>query len=611
MGFRCLRLIDIGDKDKYFKTERYDPLTKENKPRNKDEMFDRLKVFLDEQISRCSDGYITVLPLRCGLGKSTYIRHKISDTLQQGQRGLIIITDAIERMDDYINSDYIMRNKDRISVMTSKNFITESKEQWWKPILIMTTQRFFNLSRDEIISYTRYNKGKRDKIIIDEKPYLIEQREIDIFTIDNIDAALQAKIDDTANQTEKQWVVEQWNNLRRHLLDIMHQYEQMNKNTLEIWHYIEGDTISEDDDRFMAFINKHRQKLDLYDRNIYRDILAVRQMMEDGATFIGRKLASGQYSNYFIVTSDNKNKLLDIGADVYILDGTADLSPEYRVHYVNMVDCSDYLVRLDNLTINIVDIPTSRRVIEGRSEKAIGTTKSIIDYLKSMPQDIRVIFTYKSIEDRFKGEFEYVEHFGNIKGVNKFREVTDIAQVGLNRYPDTYYTQIAYITQLLQKKCKSIKIVGKQGIKMMFASIRNNALMADLEQNIFRSKIRSIDCTEPVSYTLFLNVKTYADLIKMMQDRYGSLEAKINIIDTPASYKQMKTSIRNTDKKTNVQAVLDWMNQQPAGKAFKPKEIREACELTLEAWKNVKKSDAVKNLLNNWKSDVTGCYVVR
>lgn len=40
--------------------------------------------------------------------------------------------------------------------------------------------------------------------------------------------------------------------------------------------------------------------------------------------------------------------------------------------------------------------------------------KSIIDYIKSQPQNYDTIFTYQTIENKFKDQFKNVNHFGNI-----------------------------------------------------------------------------------------------------------------------------------------------------------------------------------------------------
>ncbi len=583
---------------------------------NQMESFNKLKSFLDYHINQSNTGCVTVLPIRCGLGKSTYIRHRISDTLRNGGNGLIVITDAIDRMDEYLNgedvlSQFLQRNRNKVALLTNQTVSDELKTQWQKPILIMTTQRYFNLTRTEIMDFIRYSGGKRDKIIFDEKPYLIEQRQIDIGTFNDVDTALHSAIDDTVDPTEKTWIINQWENLRNQIETVISNYESMNENQMEIWHCNHNDTMTVNDERFFTFVNKYRMKLNQFDITVYANILAIRQLIYEGATFTSKKLSSGEYRKYFSVSIDNSDKLLNLGADVFVLDGTADINPEYNVHYVNMIDCREFLIPLSNLTINLVNIPTSKNQLCRPGSYSQGIIQCIKDYLITEPEDTNVIFTYKQIENQFKNDFPYVEHFGNIKGGNQYRNDTSIAQVGLNRYPDITYKQIAYLTKLLEHNFGNHSVtrwIGHNAVE----NVMNLSLLADIEQNLFRSKIRNVDCTDHITYTIFLNTTAYSNLIELMIDRYEKeLGATINVIQSPAGYQVLKSKVRNTDAKTNVQIVMEWLGSQPKGREFSPVDLRSECGLTKEQYKNVKKSKAISELLLKMSTDTLGLYVVR
>lgn len=583
---------------------------------NRAESFNKLKSFLDYHIDQKNTECVTVLPLRCGLGKSTYIRHRISDTLRNGTSGLIVITDALDRMDEYLNSDdllgqFLRRNRSKIAMLTSKTLSEELKTQWRKPVLIMTTQRYFNLTRAEIIEYTQYSGGKRDKIIFDEKPYLIEQHQIDIGTFNDVDTALHSAIDDTVDAAEKAWIIEQWENLRNQIESVISNYENMNQNQMETWHYNHNDAMTDDDDRFMRFINKYRLKLNQFDNSTYGNILAIKQLLYEGATFTSKKLSSGEYRKYFTIAMDNSDKLLDLGADVFVLDGTADINPEYNLHYVTMIDCREFLIPLTNLTINLVDISTSKNQLCKPGGHSQGIIRCIKDYLLTAPEDTNIIFTYKGIEDQFRKDFKYVDHFGNIKGSNQFREATSIAQVGLNRYPDIAYKQIVYLTKLLDSDYGN-RAVTKWIRESTVENVMSLSLLADIEQNLFRSKLRNVDCSEPITYTIFLNTAAYSNLIELIRNRYeNDLGATINIVPRPVGYQILKSKSRRTEAKTKVQIVLEWLEQQPKGREFSPVDLRSECGLTKDQYKSVKKSKAVCELLAKMSTDTLGLYIVR
>ncbi len=583
---------------------------------NQTDAFNRLKSFLDYHINQNNTGCVTVLPIRCGLGKSTYIRHRISDTLRNGGGGLIVITDSINRMGEYLNGEdvlgqFLQRNSNKIALLTNKTISDEIKTQWLKPILIMSTQRYFNLTRDEIIDYTRYSDGRRDKIIFDEKPYLIERIKVDIGTFNDIDTALHSAIDDTVDPIEKAWIINQWENLRNQIETVISNYERMNENQLETWYYNHNDTMTVNDDRFLSFINRYRQKINQFDISAYKNILAIRQLIYEGATFTSQKISSGEYRKYFTVAIDNSDKLLNLGADVFVLDGTADINPEYNVHYVRMIDCREFLIPLSDLKINLVNIPTSKNQLCKPGIYSQGIIQCIKDYLRAAPEDTRVVFTHKQIENHFKNDFQFVEHFGDIKGGNQYRNETSIAQVGLNRYPDIEYKQIAYLSKLLEHNYVNRNVtrwIGNNAIE----NVMNLSLLADIEQNLFRSKIRNVDCTDSITYIIFLNTNAYSKLIELMKNRYEKdLGATINVIQSPTGYQTLKSKVRNTDTKTNVQVVIDWVECQPKGREFSPVDLRSECGLTKEQYKTVKKSKAIKDLLFRMKTDTPGLYVVR
>lgn len=582
---------------------------------NQNQNFEKLKVFLNQHINQCNNGYVNVFPIRCGIGKSTYVKHLISDVIRSGDHGLIIVTDSIIRMGKYVADKFFQDNIDKIAVLTNENFAQEIRHQWHKPILIMSTQRYFNLTKEEIVSFTKYSGGQRAKIVIDEKPYLFTQKHIGIKILDDIDAALNEAIDDHTDAKEKEWITQQWATLIKRVKDTIKTYEEMDSTQIELWHEFEPKVVTEDDDRFFSFVNKYHNKLNQYQNDTCSNIYAVKQLFNYGATFIGSKIASGEYRNYFIVTVDNSDLLLDLGVDVYVLDGTADIDPDYNGYYIKMIDCSQFNVPLNNLVINFVDLPTSKNNIVKSGSHAKAIISSIKNYIKTSPDSFDAIFTYAAIEDQFTFQDPNhmkkikTEHFGNLRGFNDFQDCTNIAQIGWNRYPDSAYRQIDYITSLAEYDYKHKTVVRLTG-KDTYTPVMYKALLTDFEQNLFRSKIRNVDCDEVVNYTVFCNTKLYRDLIDMIRDRYGKLGATINELPTPKDYEISKTLERKTSAKSNVQTVLEWYRRQPGGKIVKASEIYEACNLTREQFKTVKKSPIIKKILNDMKTDVSGIYKI-
>lgn len=177
-------------------------------------MINNLNQFLDEHIKpQANKDIVDVFPIRCGLGKSTYIKNRLFKALSTDEK-LIVITDQISNLKDFIETnelaEYINRIHSKLTLLTSENIGTELKTLHLKNIVLMTTQRYFNLTVDEIKKLTI----NRKIIIFDEKPYFNEQIKVDIKTFNNIDTALHNGLDNTVEAVNKDWLITQWELLR-------------------------------------------------------------------------------------------------------------------------------------------------------------------------------------------------------------------------------------------------------------------------------------------------------------------------------------------------------------------------------------------------------------
>ena len=316
--------------------------------------FTELKKFLDKHIDNATNtSVIDVFPLPCGIGKSTYLKHKISDCLNSN-KGLIVVTDSLDRLNDYVNDDelsaYISRNANRIVILTAENIEQEVKKIDYKSVILMSTQRYFGMTAAEIKALTQYRYGVRDKIIFDEKPYLYENIRIDISVVDNIDIALHTVLDNNVNQTEKEWLCNQWQTFIVKFKSIVKELEVKNTTYQYDQWYDKLSSVTDNDSEFTRLINKYRSNLNVKDSTLYKKILAIIQISENGARFISYKKSKSTdncnvniYDNYFNVIIDNRNKVLNVGAKCIVLDGTAALLPDYDSDCVNLVDCSRFM----------------------------------------------------------------------------------------------------------------------------------------------------------------------------------------------------------------------------------------------------------------------------
>lgn len=571
-------------------------------------MINNLNQFLDEHIKpQDNTNIVDVFPIRCGLGKSTYIKNRLFKALSTNEK-LMVITDQISNLKEYVSTDelaeYINRNQSKLTLLTSDNIGTELKTLHLKNIVLMTTQRYFNSTVDEIRELTK----NRKIIMFDEKPYFNEQIKINIKTFNDVDTALHNALDNTIEPTNKDWLIAQWELLRAKFQDTIREYEKLNtKGKLELWHYRDNETISENDEQFIRLINQYRLKLQKYDIESYKNVLAIMQIVYEGATFTSCKISKSQeqkYENYFTVLIDNKDKMINSGAKVYVLDGTSDISPDYKVSYVNLIDCSCFLLPLDKLTINCVNVSTSRiRFDKPDKNKYIDC---IANYIKVLPNKCDAVFTYQKIEPILKNYFSTVNHFGNIKGKNDYRDKTNIVQIGLNRYSDLAYQLQAGYNALEKYEGKKATVYASASIidKIMY-----NTILADIEQNLYRTKIRNTDNADMVTYTILFNTNQYKHLVELSKARYGSYGATINVIDTPLELKLFKTKERKQD--TNAKKILDWLDSKPKSYIFKISKLKKDLNLNNKQFDKIKKNNiSISELFKKMKTERKGYYKI-
>ena len=98
-------------------------------------------------------------------------------------------------------------------------------------------------------------------------------------------------------------------------------------------------------------------------------------------------------------------------------------------------------------------------------------------------------------------------------------------------------------------------------------------LLADIEQCVFRSKIR-ISADAAVEYNLILSFREYANLIPLIKERFtGRYKAKVEI----------KNRIDGEQPKTVPGKFFVWYESLPAGTEYTTEEIKEIVQLSPSA----------------------------
>lgn len=289
-----------------------------------------------------------------------------------------------------------------------------------------------------------------------------------------------------------------------------------------------------------------------------------------------------------------------------VLDGTADLSPMYNEDYIYRLPNRQFLRSLSYLTLVLCDLDTTLRQFKTPHNTL---PQMITRYLRAATSHDPnlVLFTHQATEAQFTAQcFDkgHTGHFNNIKGLNSYASATNIAQIGLNRMPSAAYLTIdlahdeAARTRLDETVTyEDAAQITQQISTEMEYNIRTAVgyMLADIEQNFYRSAIRRSDNLQPVTYYLFFNHRTNQLLIDTIRERYTHLGAKISVVEKAEleRYRPMGTI------QMNIARIQRWYEEWD-GTAVKRKSILEQTGLTAAQYNRlIRHPDAsqIKDLL--------------
>lgn len=606
---------------------------------------------------------VTCFAARPGVGKSTFINtfmhcclgDKSLDRRHEPQ-GLVVVTDSIKRLEELSDSerdrkeaedywgeyfydlciDYHYKDFERnvIVLHAGESLKEQLSKQYYKPIVLLSTQRYFMMSekiREQLFQFNYYgNKLKRDIVIFDECPYFSETINITSVNLTRIEAALYEGLTDEVEQ--KQFVVKEFKEFKDRLLDVMDEKERLRKdsNVILYWKDPNRTTMTHNDNKFFEVIESNIDALTKQYNAIMKDLLCLKEIAQNGAIFNSVKKRNGNYERSFVLVKDNRDAFyLGKGVKFFVFDATADIDPRYNLDYVDIVGGEAYDNRL-NLQITNVKMPTSKNALANSGKKSFAITNAIINYLKSKNADYRkiLIVTYGILSTRFKKDFDNVCYFGNLKGFNDFKDLYKMAHVGMNRYPPMAYFYIYCGCNM--DVYNSLSSMTEEDTLKLFDDITSNkseeyqealdnimihCMLADFEQNIFRLAIRDYNNEDKVEVWTFYNSEhtVYNSLSSLIEKRFKPFSVVFKYEDAPEELLLEKAKNRkppNDKEKTHAQKIIEWRDSLPTGKEYKTKDLLEATGLTNKQLQKAKGNNNV--LANLFKSDETnkkGYYV--
>ena len=532
---------------------------------------------------------VSVLCLPCGAGKSTALTKLIYDVIQRDDgQGLIIVTDSVERMRKYWEKDsgnphfdelllrFISAHQQAVAVVTSDNIRAAMAQQHYAPVVVVSTQRYFSWHKEDVQRLLQWEGGTRPLIIFDEMPYLSQIHDVTPETLDRIATRLRMGSEATSEESrnEKRKMVTYWERIRAALLDKLEKLEDA-----AISGYFCAAQPDEEWEQFAAYVYAHAGQINTQNESVTTMVEDVQELLSNWGVYACRSSAqAGSYESKFAVYRDFRDLVTDLDAKVIVLDGTADISPMYREDYIHMGPRRQFVRSMSYLTIKLCDVDTSEKALrEGKGQ----IQKMIHSYLQAATQkdpDL-VVFTRKRAEAAFHRlgmDMDHTGHFNNIKGLNSYSQSTNIAQVGLNRLPPVNY----YVMDLARDEEARQRLTEATSTEEMTEAVRlvseaaefnvqtmTGAVLADIEQNMFRSAIRNADNCSPVTYYLFFAHEHYRELIDAIRDRYEALGAKVEIEDRECVEKYAPNDSVQKRLET-IQAWYDQWDGEPIKRSF-------------------------------------------
>ena len=201
------------------------------------------------------------------------------------------------------------------------------------------------------------------------------------------------------------------------------------------------------------------------------------------------------------------------------------------------------------------------------------------------------IFTYEAQEGNLRRIVEnrglagrmLIQHFGNIKGGNAYRQLAHIAQIGLfARTPLEYLCQaLALNPDRLNEFRALTPDDGNQWVRMntvgqeWYDDVQTRIVLADTEQNLFRGTIRDARCTEQYNYYVFCKKDAHGHVFDAMRARYP--EVHMQWIDAPLDIRLNK--IRESRRDSVAKKFLTWYDALTMDTEFTMQEAQEALSI--------------------------------
>ncbi len=573
-----------------------------------------------------NDNKIHVVPARCGFGKGNVQKAFLNNITQyylfcetvwdyepirnRPYRGVIFVTDRNSRLEELFKYDtvstncYWLRSEKDSKIPLAQQFV----DQQQFPILIMSTQRYFQMDPTAIRALKRWKNEEGDQertlIIFDEKPYFLQTLDLNDEILNKVENALfhlpeELKSLDYTEELNKNQIISDFTHLK---YEIFQEWENLTTflqhNTEKRYTWIPPTTEEPSSSEFYETIKKVRLSDD-----IKNTITAIQRRKKNGCFYVNTATGRKQ-DRYYKIPMDNLSKFLTADFSYWVFDATAYNDVEYELladrlqfEFYKVDDTKVESSKATHLVYN-----TSKSNMANK-EKA----EPVIEYVNTCADDT-VIITYKELEQKIKrNKRKYkMMHFGDTKGYNDYRDATEYLQIGVNRQDDLYYfctclslypDMLAQMNSLSPEAIlayieKNTKLDQGRFVNEKMQKILLSKVATDFEQNIFRTKLRQFGSDDTVDIKIICS-DMYGKAITPVLKRYGiSLT-----VDRETFY--IEPGARDG---SHADLILTYLASLDSGSVFTTQDIYNATGLSKHQFDKAKETHGIRAILTVWRT---------
>ncbi|WP_346874207.1 hypothetical protein [Clostridium sp. UBA5988] len=568
---------------------------------------------LVKHIYENNDNNIEVVPARCGMGKSTAINSILyrlvngifgETTTPINGYGAILVTDSLERLEKTYeykklkNFTYLMKyNNDIIEAENRNDFREQVKEQFKYPIILLTTQKYFKMTKEERNILYKWYGGARELCLMDEKPYLTKTIEIN----ERYLADISVSLDEIKKCDDKVYILKTWKSIYNNL-DVIREAMADKYTTMWLKKSKKCLLFSEDEDKkFFDLLSKYVKSC------VYDDVLRLKDIYTQGCLFIASNNIDADNSRKFILLYNNMDKFDVDKCKYYILDATAKFDIDYKIDKRIKYMAIDDKKEDKDIRVNMIPFSTSQKKLKETGEYS--NTNVIANWINKNFTDVLVACNrgsngviYNKLNKLLKTN--NIEYFGNIKGKNSYESLNEMVHIGFNRFSDvTYLESYIILYDMASKFNKSanedileeintlLKTEKGQFIDLKMKTVFVSKCVVDTVQNVMRIKCRHFTNTDKCNIWIITS-KYYEDIVLRVADNIGA-DFKTFLPKEFEDVKVMSRKPMEGKEMTNPQKVMKYLNELAKGTIIKTKDIYSKTGLTVKELNKAKSNENV------------------